>query len=325
MRNNKKWFTLIEIVVVIVISSILIWILSSFFNWLKKSSEHREIVSEIDEFNNLFNKLKITDLYLSDYYNTEKYKSLNSMSKDKLTDIYYAVYIIKPVIVNKLDKKPLNLADIWNGINDYRDLTIWLQSCGFLFDLQGKTINWKNYEINCDDPYIWNWKINLQWFLIWNNIDLITESDKYLFNTNNYFWYNYNIYNESNTIIENWKKTSYIDILGYKYYNLLNDNISDFYLNNFFVFKLRKLNWEIDQKIYYWTENDFTNIIKNKYIPWVLNNTLLDTSDITKDLDDRIDLSIWQYNSVQFLYHNPSDFTIWYKEILPLWFFNKNE
>jgi hypothetical protein len=34
------------------------------------------------------------------------------MSKDKLTDIYYAVYIIKPVIVNKLDKKPLNLADI---------------------------------------------------------------------------------------------------------------------------------------------------------------------------------------------------------------------
>jgi hypothetical protein len=65
------------------------------------------------------------------------------MNKNKYTDIYYNISVIKPVIVNKTDinKKVLNVNEIGNTENSYNDITIGLQKCLYLFDTNGKNID----------------------------------------------------------------------------------------------------------------------------------------------------------------------------------------
>jgi len=321
--KNKKWMTLIELIVVILLISILLAISSSFFNWIMKSSQHKKIVFEVELFNDFFKKQKLSDFYLKDYYNIDSYKALNSMNKDEFTDIFYSVYIIKPVLVNKYDNqlKPLKVSEIWNSNNDYKDITIWLQSCKFLFDIKWNSISGKNSNNICDEPFIWNGVINLQGFLIWNDLDVVVEKNRYEFNPNNYFWNLYDIYSKDDLLIKEGESKTKLDSLWYVYFDIFYDRLSKFYSNNFFIYKLRKLDWKIEQWIFYWNENSFTDLIKNKYIPWVLNNSVLNFSNLANDREFRKNMKIWDFNSIQLLYHDPNDFSEGYKEILPIWIF----
>ncbi len=318
IKHNKKWFTLIELVVVILITSILMAVWSSFFNSMKTTSRNKLIVAEIDRFNSLFENIKLTDLFMEEYEDTVEYNQVNSMNKDQLIDLYYSVYIIRPVLVNKYDQPPkvLEQTDIWNTINEYKDIAIWLQQCKLLFDINWKTISWENNKTICDEPNIWDWLINIQWFLLSNDTDILVEKENYYFNSDNYFWNNFTITDGDTLLVEKWIKQTDLAIWWYHYFDLLYDRLDDFYNWSFLVYKVKKLNWYIETWVYVWTLTDFTNLIRNTYIPWVINNIVLDSSDLTTDREERKALEIWQYNDIQFLYHDPVDFTNSYKELL---------
>jgi len=73
---------------------------------MKTTSRNKLIVAEIDRFNSLFENIKLTDLFMEEYEDTVEYNQVNSMNKDQLIDLYYSVYIIRPVLVNKYDQPP---------------------------------------------------------------------------------------------------------------------------------------------------------------------------------------------------------------------------
>jgi len=145
-KLNTAAFTLVELVVVILIVGIMITVWSSFFYSIQNQTTNRLTQWEVNLFNDSINSLKVSDLYLSEYYNTDDYAVLNSLSKESFIDLYYSIEVIKPVLVNKFDSPllPLLPSDIWNVSNWYSDIVIALQKCKFLFhtelDLLKKTI-----------------------------------------------------------------------------------------------------------------------------------------------------------------------------------------
>jgi len=324
--RDIKAFTLIELTVVILLTSILIAISSSFFYTIKFVFNNKKIISEVELYNDYLSNNELSDLYLHDYHTVEWYNNINLMDKNKLVDLYYSVSVIKPVIVNKYDNKknPLIKTDIWNTSNNYKDLTIWLQKCYYLFDINSKKIDWKDFNLICLEPNIFDSVINLQWFIIWNNMNLLIERSKYFFNNNNYFWNNYSINDSNKELIIDWEKQENLLKWNYIFFDLLHDKIDYFYNHQFYIYKLKKLNWDIEEWIFSGSELDFTNLISNKYIPWVLNNSILDFSDLMLDREVRTNMKLWQFNDIQFIYHDPKDFTSWYQELLFLWL-SKNE
>jgi hypothetical protein len=190
----------------------------------------------------------------------------------------------------------------------------------YLFDTNGKNIDWKSYKQYCDEPILSN-IINIQWYILWKKSNFNIERENYYFNNNNYFWRKFSItdFNTDKILIDKWVASNELYNWNYYYYDLLNDNINNFYEKWFLIFKIKNINNDIEEWIFTGTESDFVNLIKNQYIPWILNNTVLNTSNLNQDREDRKNLKLWLYQDIQFLYHDPNDFKDWYNELLFIW------
>jgi len=323
-KLNTAAFTLVELVVVILIVGIMITVWSSFFYSIQNQTTNRLTQWEVNLFNDSINSLKVSDLYLSEYYNTDDYAVLNSLSKESFIDLYYSIEVIKPVLVNKFDSPllPLLPSDIWNVSNWYSDIVIALQKCKFLFHTELESIDSNDYVTSCEDPIIWESAIYLQWFLVSNSSQIFIEKNNYQFTDEGYFWYTFDIYDNQELLVQNWNKVSWFNEANYKYFDLLNSTIDDFLLNNFFIYKVEGLDWEEQRWVFFWTESEFTDILYNEYYPGIVKGAILDTSDIWQDLLDRKNYVIGQFSDIIFFYNNPNDISEGYKEIIYIW--NKN-
>lgn len=322
MKNiNKKGFTLLEVLVTLIILSILIVIWNWFLYSIKQNSIKKLISADVDSINDYISLNPKSDYYTSSSEDIDDLILLNNLSKNDLTDIYYSVDVISPVLVNNFDNPLIELliTEVGDTNNAYIDIVLWLQSCKYLFDINWNTIKWKNYIKKCEDPINWWDSINLQWFILFNWEKHVIEKNNYYYNLNWFFWYNFNIVQNNLELYNNWIKSSLINLKNFYIYDLLYDDPIWLYKNKFFIYSLKMLNWNIEQGIYKWTENNFTNLIKNKYITWINNNTVLDILDIKTDKIERQNLLIKNYNSLQLLYNNPSNYKNSYEEILYIW------
>lgn len=95
MNVTKKWFTLIEILIVVVIISLLLSFVMSF-SWSQISELRQK--KETETFKDLFNSL-ITKNINSNYINKRKYESLTINIEEWKKDIY-TKYISNDEIIN---------------------------------------------------------------------------------------------------------------------------------------------------------------------------------------------------------------------------------
>ena len=324
--TNLKAFTLIETIVTLMIFSILIAMWDWFFNSIKQNSIKKLIIWEVNYLNDFITWLKISDYYIEASESIDSLEKLNLINKDEFTDIYYTVNVISPTLINIFDNpvKSLSWSEIGDINNAYSDIVIWLELCKYLFDINWNTINWKKFIKKCDEPIKWWTNIYLQWYLLFNWDLPFIEKNDYYYNNNWYFWYNVDITHKDKLIYENWLKTVLVNTDEYELFDILYEDLSILENNKFFIYKMKKLNWDIEEWIYKWTENNFTSLIKNSYISWVKNDSILDYSDVSKDLENRKKLKIGDFTNIQFIYNNPSNFKTSYEEILFIWL-NNNE
>ena len=318
---NNKWFTLIEVLVSIMIMGTLLALAEWLFTSIKNNSIKKLTIADVNWLNDYINNIKLADYYIPASEDIDELDTLNQINKDELTDIYYSVQTISPVVINLFDfpLKSISGSLVGDSDNPISDLVLWLQKCNYLFDHSWNTIKWKKFIKEFESPYkLWE-AINLQWFLLFNWELPTFEKVNYYYNNNWYFWYNYYIEHLWNELYSSWNKTAFYNDTDYLLYDILYDQPNLISNNNFFIYSIKSIDWNIENGIYLWTENNFTNEIINKYITWINNDSILNSGDINLDKEERKNLSLSSYDNIQILYNNSQNFKTSFEEILFIW------
>lgn len=167
---NKKWFTLIELVIVLTIMVILIWI---WFSKMWNFFSYENTISNVDNINKNFLKNKISSNYTSSekifYFNKNLpafyYIYDNSYNKDK--DFYISSWVLNNNILTLNISSDNILSQTWilNIENEN-----WLTKKELFFnsswnttsvDLDIKDINQNFLYFQDVNNYILSWKINI--------------------------------------------------------------------------------------------------------------------------------------------------------------------
>lgn len=316
--QNYNGFSLIELVVVITILSILIWIVTSFFVSLQKTWDKQEIASEILSVQSIISWLNPPRFVYKDYYDIEVFNDLNTIPNNSFVDVYHSIEVIIPRLFDYTSPNPRSILS--DDIINYsaENIYLWLEKCIIYFNPDGNLIDSQSFLSECDDLITWSPKLKIQWFIISNNDSLVLESEWKYFNNNWQLWELINIFNSNTQFVERW---SVIDIpFDSIYFNLLTDGFDDFYNNPFLIFNLQKLDWTGDYWIFNWSITEFWNSVFDNYIPWVLNSSIIDNSDISQDLDNRVNFTLIDFKNLNFFYTNPTDFATSWFILSKFWF-----
>lgn len=278
MIRNKKWMTLLEIVITITILSILYTTGSLFYNTVRSSSDANTEKTEVYSIQSALNQVWnwVYDLWISEQKRQEE---IFSPGLKQMTPVYYKIPYSTLVL-------------LWDGaiMKDSDDLsnkklTIGIQKCNFFFDPYGNNINWEWYSSECDPVVIsmLGW-FNIQWYIIWNNWNIQLERNEFMYNSRGDLWYTYQGIDSSGALVydNNWLK----DLTRFATFDILLDNPSKFFQKQVFVFSLKDNYYGIVGGVYFGKINELAAIIKQQYIVNHLNNAgnsfILESSDLKK-------------------------------------------
>lgn len=305
IKNNNAWFTLIELVIVILILSFLMWLSTIFLSIIKNNNSYFNEKDQVYKIQDTLNSLTNNwyDLNFSDEEKLEKdfQPEINTES-----NVYYKIPYLTPVLLWN-----------WEVLHSFseikwKEIKLWIQTCEFIFNYYWNSISWKPYLNKC-------WKVsemsnnyNLQWYILWDGLPLWIERSN--FNYNN-IWipgYTYNIYTSSWEVIynESWLKNT----TKYKIFDLLLDKTESFFDAQIFIFILKdNYIWNI-WWIYYWNINELWINIKNKFIINHLNNASTNFSLLKDDLG-----TIFNYKNIQFFYNEFEEWEPKKANLINLW------
>lgn len=302
-HTSSNGFTLIELVVVILITSILISMSVSFFNWVQLDWEKRKLLSESLVISELLWNIQQFSLYFPDYHDSDLYEVFNSKDVYSATDLYYILPSISPVLIDssKINEDEMIVSDI-NSISDFSTIVLWLKQCNFFISYDLGSISWKPYLSDCNIVYNSFGILSLQWFILSNQDDVLFQITDQAYNTDDYYGFRLDGYTELSQIIYNNILDEEVSN-SYVYFDLLSSTPQDFIDSHFQLVKFPDYTWSEQTAFFVWTESELLDEFINTYIPGQVKWLTLDTFDLSHDRYLKENFMNESFSNIDFIYN----------------------